>query len=533
MENCPFYLLMSEICCTFVGSIMKKVFNILLLSCLALQLMGTEPAVQLWHGGEKVYEKAINKVDSITFPNRQVSFWRNGVASNFAMGEGDQLKYSYADFYDSFHQNPDYLYDIDSVAEIKITVTQADWETYLSNFDQWPHNSLYVPAAFEYKKNGRVFTRDSVGLRPRGNTSRVRPQGTDGNWHHAHFGIKFTEYATGERFFGSDRVILKWFKYDPTYVREIFCYDMMRRFGVWSASRVCYVRLTIQVIGQANPVYMGVYAMIENPRKGYLKARRDDGYIPDNDGNMWKAAYGATFSDPNASMGIDDDYGIENHTYALKLVKSNLEAAKTELKTYIPTLNQLPSGSQNLKNWLEQNMDVDLFIRTMAVDVMVANCDGYWLNMNNYFVYFDTNHKLYFIPFDLDNSLGTAIEQYGNPGTKDLLNWGPRDGTRILARKVFSIPEYETRFKNYIKQIATSDDLMSEAGSKARIRAWQAMISPYVSNDTGEDMTIYDAPASWGYYGGYRLLSGGIGDGQSGEEANFFKTKINSIPVDW
>lgn len=51
----------------------------------------------------------------------------------------------------------------------------------------------------------------------------------DADWHHAHFGIKFTEYESGEKFFGYDRLVLKWFKGDPAYSREIFCYDLFRR----------------------------------------------------------------------------------------------------------------------------------------------------------------------------------------------------------------------------------------------------------------------------------------------------------------
>ncbi len=127
-------------------------------------------------------------------------------------------------------RNPDYLYDLDAVPEIIITITEENWNIYLDNFDRNPNNDDYLPAQFEFRKNDDVFKRDSVGLRPRGNTSRRRPEGYTGerhnrnnpDWHHAHFGIRFTKYATGERFFGSDRMVLKWFNNDPSYCREVF-----------------------------------------------------------------------------------------------------------------------------------------------------------------------------------------------------------------------------------------------------------------------------------------------------------------------
>ena len=129
----------------------------------------------------------------------------------------------------------------------------------------------------------------------------------------------------------------------------------------------------------------------------------------------------------------------------------------------------------------------------------------------------------------MDNTLGTGQEFFGNPGTKNMLYWGSREGDRMLARKVFSIPEYEERFKTYLRQLATDNNLMQPDAAIERVRYFQSLISSYVVNDTGEDCYIYDAPASWSHFGGYRLLTGSIGDGQSGE-ANFFRTKANSVP---
>ena len=51
----------------------------------------------------------------------------------------------------SRHLDSEYLYDIDAVPEILITVTETDWNTFLANFDNNPHNGLYVPAAFSGK----------------------------------------------------------------------------------------------------------------------------------------------------------------------------------------------------------------------------------------------------------------------------------------------------------------------------------------------------------------------------------------------
>ncbi len=493
---------------------MKRLtLGILLVSLISLASYAQQ-VMYVWEGGQRT-PFSIESVDSITFVDTTAT----------VVTRPDDTK-----------RNLTYLFDIESVPEVCITLTARDWNTYLGNFDKWEHNGLYVPAQFTFSKDGFTYHRDSVGLRPRGNTSRRRPEGNNGDmhhdgaqWHHAHFGVKFTEYTTGERFFGCDRLILKWHKDDAAYCREIFCYDLFHRFGVWSAPHASYCRFSIRIEGDAKPVYMGVYELIENPRKGWLDDRLKEGYIPDKKGNMWKASWGADLSNADtARMGISDDYGLVNPVYDLKTNKTKLTSAQLELRDFIQEMTVLPSGSDTLKNWLLQHVDIDLFLRAYAVNVMVGMWDDYWCNQNNYLFYFDSKHRFYFIPFDYDNTLGTGTNDFGNPGTKDMLNWGSRGGDRILMRKVLSIKEFEDTYKQYIKTIATDPNLMQPAAAKQRIRHFQSLVRDYISNDTGEDMTIIDKPASWGSFGNYRLLSGSVGDGQS-KETNYFDTKVNAI----
>ena len=429
----------------------------------------------------------------------------------------------------------DYLFDLEAVPQITLTLTESDWNTYLSNFDRWEDNSLYVPAAFSFTKNGTTYTRDSVGLRPRGNTTRRRPESSSGvmhsdgaPFHRAHFGIRFTKYDTGERFFGMDRLILKWNATDPSYIREAFCYDLFRRFDVWSAPRASFCRLTIQIKGDAKPVYMGVYTMIENPRKGWLDARWHAGKIPDKDGFMWKAGYGANLSSADQSkMGIQDDYG-KRYPYNLKSNKDSLSIAKRELCDFINGMTPLKSGSAELRQWLEQHMDVDLFLRAYAVNVMVGMWDDYWKNQNNFYFYFDSNHRFYFIPFDYDNTLGSAQDNYGNPGTDNMLAWGSLNGDRLLMRKVMSITAFQEQYKTYIKELAASSDLMEPAAAATRVAHLQGLIHDFIVNDTGEDGTMEDRPAYWSSCPYYRLMTGDVGNGKT-SESNFFKTKGNAI----
>jgi spore coat protein CotH len=226
-------------------------------------------------------------------------------------------------------------------------------------------------------------------------------------------------------------------------------------------------------------------------------------------------------------MGLQDDYG-KRYPYNLKSNKDNLVQAKSELCNFINGMTPLKSGSSELQTWLENNMDIDLFLRAYAVNVMVGMWDDYWKNKNNYYFYFDSNHRFYFIPFDYDNTLGSAQESYGNPGTDDMLNWGSLGGDRILMRKVMSINDFREKYKGYIKELATSSALMEPAAASARIAHLQSLIREYITNDTGEDCKMEDKPAYWSSCPNYRLLTGNAGNGKS-SESNFFKTKAAAI----
>ena len=62
-------------------------------------------------------------------------------------------------------RDPAYLFDNNKLPRITVTLTEKDWNQYLKNFDDNPNNGLYVPAQFRYEKEGKVYDRDSVGLR--------------------------------------------------------------------------------------------------------------------------------------------------------------------------------------------------------------------------------------------------------------------------------------------------------------------------------------------------------------------------------
>lgn len=75
-----------------------------------------------------------------------------------------------------------------------MNIKRSEWNILLENFDKNPKNEDCIHADFEMKKGGNTWKINDIGMRLRGNTSRVRPQVGE-NYYQAHFKLDFEEWA--------------------------------------------------------------------------------------------------------------------------------------------------------------------------------------------------------------------------------------------------------------------------------------------------------------------------------------------------
>ena len=443
-------------------------------------------------------------------------------------------------------QNLDLIFGTDAVAEIMLTIDRSEWNTLLKNYDTNDKNEDCIHADFKMTKGDYTWQADDIGMRLRGNTSRIRPQQGD-NYYQAHFKIDFEEWIEDDtikegKLAGCMKgIILKRFKDDPTYVREVFGYNFFRKNGIWTAPRAGYTRLFINIVedgGKTTELDYGVYAMIEEINKQFLKERSEitpqiGTKFNGNKGNLWKCCWQ---SSKGASMATDFDayrsFGVEEifldetksmrYDYDLKTNKDDLISARDEFIDFIYALNDL-STVEEIKAFYKKKMDVDLFLKTYACNVLLGMDDDYWNNKNNYYFYFDKKGKCYFIPYDYDNILGTNC--FDDTATENPIEWG-RDGVKApLIEKLLSVPEYKQMYVDYLLELSEESSFVE--GSKTEILRLQGMVEEYVKSSdltyTDTFSSIGDNTASWcSNYGKYKLLS-------DDENTNYFKAKSKSI----
>ena len=425
----------------------------------------------------------------------------------------------------------DYVWDNDVIPEVHIDISRYQWNRLLTLYDINPYTTQYVVATASFVKGGETTIIDNVGLRLKGNTSRRRPEGWKGqmheqdntDWHHAHFGLNLRKYVDDDAHTiqGVRKLHLKWFKDDPAYVREMFCYDLFRRAGVWTAVRDTYCRLWLHVEGDSKEAYYGVYEMLEPIDKRYLKDRKSR--FGSSDGYLWKCRNAAAgLNNPNGDIWYDDD-SDDRHAYTLETNTSEFDIARVQLVDFMDKVCHLKDSE--FYAWIKEATDVDLLLKTYAVNVAVGMWDDYWNNANNYYIYFNgtetSGYKFFIIPYDYDNTLGTSLRcgVQDDAGRQDPLHWG-NDNNPLIAR-VLKFIDFRTKYIAYLKELVKSGTgLMDRQSSQARIRAWQARIEQYVNNDTGEDIVVEDKPAPWSNRE-YNLLKS--------NNDNFFTVKASSI----
>lgn len=447
--------------------------------------------------------------------------------------------------------NLDFIFGTDSVAEITLTIDRSEWNTLLEYYDTNNHNENCIHADFKMTKGEYTWQAEDIGMRLRGNTSRIRPQQGD-NYRQAHFKIDFEEWIEDDtieegKLAGCMKgIILKRFKDDPTYVREVFGYNFFRNNGIWTAPRAGYTRLFINIVedgGKTTELDYGVYAMIEEINKQFLKERSEINpqigtKFNGNKGNLWKccwqSSYGASMTtdfDAYRSFGVEEIFLDEaksmRYDYDLKTNKDDLISARDEFINFIYALNDL-STVEEIRAFYEKKMDVDLFLKTYACNVLLGMDDDYWNNKNNYYFYFDKKGKCYFIPYDYDNILGTNCTNNDDTATRNPLEWGRVSVKAPLIEKLLSVPEYKTMYIGYLLELSEESSFVD--GSKTEIQRLQDLIRNYTATkDISFDeiysfSTVGDGVARWcsNYQNGkdYKLV---------GDTLNYFKTKSKSI----
>ena len=323
----------------------------------------------------------------------------------------------------SQNYNPDFNeeYVQDFVPTIRVTMADSAYQWMIHPDNIWSDDYQHATTTYTGSDSITLSYLD-MGIRLRGNTSRAKVKKS--------YKLHFEKFTDDQYFYGLKKLNLKADVNDPTAVREHMVMNIYREANI-PVARVNHIKLYI------NTEYMGLYSSIEQVDSRFLFSRFNN-----DQGNLFKCVYGADLAHVN-DVYNNAIYEIETNEDIND--RSNLEAFVNFLST---------SSDIDFENNIASYLNVDDYIKQLAIEVLVGHWDGYSYNKNNFYLYYNPDSLWFeYIPYDTDNTLG--IDWMGRDWSdRDIYDWAMHNVERPLYNRILNIEKYA---RLYTKNI---DDLI-------------------------------------------------------------------------
>lgn len=367
---------------------------------------------------------------------------------------------------------PDYdtVYNIDKINEFTITFTAADWATLEADRQKnkmlMPNlrDFIYVHCSVTF--NGQTWK--DVGIRYKGNSSFNIPGVKES------FKLDMNEYIPDQAMLGINKLNFNNGFKDPTMLRECMSLEMYRNAGV-NAPRCAYARINYDLGDGQGPRYWGLFTNIEQVDKTFLTDRFTAAL---NDGNLYKP------DGPGADLSMFSQTTFEKKT-------NETAADYSDIMGFIDLLKTL-NDPATIKATLEPIMNVDGFLRFLAINNILTSWDAYPGTGHNYYIYNnpknkDTPQKNYweYIVWDANEAFGNFIPM--GKTAYDNLSW-PWDqpysmNQKPLITKILMVPEWRTKLGDYTKQFLKDAKVFEPIAAQARADELHKFISDAVHQD--------------------------------------------------
>ncbi len=227
------------------------------------------------------------------------------------------------------------------------------------------------------------------------------------------FTLNFSKHISRQRFHGLEKISLNTSIQDPTRISEKVCRELYTRGGI-PVPRAGYA--TAELNGRR----LGLYVLLEGWNKQFIQR-----HFPDARGPLYEGPFFGDIDQPPIVA-----YG--------RATKGNLSIA------HLLAAAREPNPSKR-KARLEAALDMDRFVRLLALDILSWNSDGYAMHANNYRIFHDRKkERLVFLAHGMDQML-TLPDAPLLPGGDGIVAWG-----------VLSLPEGRQRVLERIREFRSS-----------------------------------------------------------------------------
>jgi spore coat protein CotH len=298
----------------------------------------------------------------------------------------------------------------------------------------------YVRADLVFEGGNGPERYDEVGIRFKGNFSLAMAREKKS------FKVDFDRFQKKGHFHGFLKINLHNNVGNPTQMREKLAYDLFRKAGV-PCPRAAHARVFLSITGVYDKEYMGLYTVVEQIDKVFLRNRFGDGK-----GTLYKAKSNADL------VWRPPETGAYDRRYALKT-----NTKKKDPKGFLAFLRFLnKSSDEAFRLGIEQIFNVESFLAHLAVNTLLANLDAYPAKARNYYIYQNPKSKRFeFIPWDMNAAFAMAAQFYGETLSEmiylDIENPHLSSRQRPLVTRILAVPGFRARYFAHLRRITETD----------------------------------------------------------------------------
>ncbi|QRN82764.1 CotH kinase family protein [Chloroflexota bacterium] len=296
-------------------------------------------------------------------------------------------------------------------------------------------NPIWVTATISFEGE----TWDYVGIRFKGNSS-LKQTWSSGSYK-LPIKLDFDQFeddypeTEDQRFYGFKQLSLSSNYSDDSYLHEKVAADIFRDFGVPSAHTAFY---EVYVDYGEGPVYFGLYTMVEMVEDTVISQQFES-----DEGNLYKPeGSGATFAEGTLNeTSFDKETNQDEDDY------SDIEA----LFAVLHDESRLTDPA-SWRSELESVLNVETFLRWLAVNTVVQNWDTYGNMSHNYFLYTDPEDGLItWIPWDNNEALN------GNRRSRALsISLDEVTDNWPLISYLMEDPLYQAQYDSYVEAVVNT-----------------------------------------------------------------------------
>lgn len=241
---------------------------------------------------------------------------------------------------------------------------------------------------------------------------------------------------------------------DPSKLREALGYALYRAAGV-PAPRTAFAEVRLTVPGKYDGELLGLYTLLEPVDKAFLAA-----HFGADDGLLMKPEGLRDFEDKG------DDWAKYKDAY-----KANREPTADEAKRLIAFARLVAAADdETFAKEVGSYLDVDAYLRFLAVTALIVNTDSFFALGHNYYLYLNPKTgKVQFVPWDLDRAFANFGIFGSNSRQMDLSLTHPYAGPHRLTDRLLALPGVAGKYQSVLKELAAGpfvkDKLMARVAA--------------------------------------------------------------------